>query len=216
MQRSSTLVLRTALLILAAPIVASAAPVTIAFYGTLDEVFDSTPWSDGSVTAGAPFSGYITYDDSASDLDPDPNGGSYVFDAPPWAFHFAIGSLTLDATQFEIALGVSEASEIGLKSDQLNITGPPGSEDAIFSIIDIGFFGATPAISDVLADNPFTGRTWAENHFVLSIEDSTTETGSLTLDAFGTIETVEMIPEPTSFALLCLGLLGLGALRSRR
>ncbi len=102
---------------LAAPAAVNAAPITVAFSGTVT----SDPF--GLSTFGAPISGSYTFDAAAPDADAGSNTGSYASIGMAYGF-----SAVVDGTSYSTpgAVTVNVANNIGIGSDQYGVIGTAG------------------------------------------------------------------------------------------
>jgi hypothetical protein len=84
---------------------ASAATVTVVMTGELTAVDDSNDVTDGSLVIGVPYVLTMTYDDNASDRDPDSTFGDYVVVGSASSLLITVGNYAFDAGG-DLVLGV--------------------------------------------------------------------------------------------------------------
>lgn len=182
---------------------AAASPISLLFTGTIDEANDENGVTDGSIAVGAEFSGSVSFDDAATDLDSDTGHGQYLFDSAPWTLTVQVGNYSLVASGFLIA--VDDAFDfLGFTAlaEDTSLIGPLSAplEDASFQY---AFNGVAPLGSDELASVLFALLSWSDAPFHLQI--GTGELGDF--EAYGSVDSLVAVPEPGSSALLLVGAL---------
>ena len=218
-----------------APLPAVAGSLTVSFTGTIDTLFFTTAGPggspadsgyDGSFSVGSPFSGSLTLNDAASDLDPSSDSGLYRFDAPPWSAAFQVGNYTFSArgtgsccSGFEVYVndrlsGVDQVLFAVPNPSVIRVpTNFPYMQDSGFYIFLRDSVTATALESDDLASVPFTLAAWPS----ASIEFRAVAAPTYPSDfhATGTLLTMVVVPEPSTALLLGLGVATFGIRRGR-
>ena len=107
--------------------------------------------TDGSIAVGAEFSGSVSFDDAATDLDSDPDTGFYLFDSAPWTMTVQVGNYSLVASGFLIEVfDASDTLVFAALNEDTSVIGPLSAplESASF---EYDFDGVAPLGSDALA-----------------------------------------------------------------
>ena len=114
-------------LVVTYPASAAAGPITFAFAGTVQSVFDGLGALDGSVEVGGDFSGFYTFDSETPNTAPpvdEGEAGLYHHDTPPAGVHVRVGNFTFRSVpsrpDFDIVVndevGFAGADEYGFVS----------------------------------------------------------------------------------------------------
>jgi hypothetical protein len=222
MLRCRTLFLFLVLLSLAAAAPASATPVTVLITGTWDTVEDTAGVTDGSIVVGGSFTATLVYDDTATDLDPDPNNGGYVFPAGSSDF-------TLDTGNFSFVPGsdlvIAIENDNGFGEDQIFLFAEDYSGTGPFAA-GTGIGGtafANPLLTDTtataLSTDDLTGVVWTIGSYDLTnfyfFAGVTGASPGDFIELSGTITGLSILPEPSTLLLGLVGALGLAAARLR-
>jgi hypothetical protein len=206
---------------------AQAAPITFKFSGTVDSV-DFTFiafWQGifgGTIPAflGSTFSGTFTFDPTLSDLDPSANTGIYQqVPAGISGISVTVSGVTFEqdpTRNFFISVLDDFA---GLDSWNLTSLGDPtalGVPDSSFSyqvFVNLGNFGGNAFPSDALPTSASLSDFPDQQRFGVSIGPAVQN-----LSVNGEIESLTIVPEPSTLALFFIGALGVlgNLLRKRR
>lgn len=215
---NSVAFLSCAVLALAAPTSARATPFSLAASGTIS--FNSS--GDATIPVGTPWTFEIVYDTAAPDLDSSPTFGSYGNTSVPPAlisFHYQVGGyeVTLDdAADFGVGSDILIDFGGAVNSIDINVNAPalfpPLAGGAVSFHADFGDFSSRPIfVGDALPTDPaFSPDSFDDANVSLLPAPGGVVTGS-SLTSF----TVAPVPEPSTFALECIGLVLLGAARRR-
>ncbi len=191
-----------------------AVPITFSFSGTVTNYFYDPSTGDtfgGSVGVGTTFTGFYTFESTSPDWSPaDPQYGGYHSVLLPYGMEATIGGNTVS----------------GLSSDMLiDVWNTPGGDSYSAVALDFGFqslgiqlSGGSSSIfdNDSLPLSPPDIADFAEARFGYAVTDFF---GPVVLSVVGTLTEltlVSTIPEPTSLALMSLGLIGLGFARRNK
>lgn len=206
----------------------AAGAVTFQFEGVVTSVIDAYGLV-GSVTAGTPFSGAISFDPGVPDGDPSTYVGRYLQAVPPAEFYVNVGDYSFRAGS---AFGLSVYNdwspywsrpepgndELFVASNRNNLsTGfPPGwPESNWFAMQWLLQSHLDPLSGDALPTAPPTLSEWSLNYFNITRND--TLLPYITFQIQGTV--TRIVPETGTGSLLGLtvaGLLGLEAQRRAR
>jgi hypothetical protein len=185
----------SAAMVIAAPLVAQATPVTVDFSGTVATA------GEGYVV-GTPFSGQFTYDTGATIRGTGGNFRDFVLASS--AFTFNIGGDTLTDSGTNNSLQVTQLGEFAVLGNVMTGTGPLNG-GGVFPI----FFGSSaPSFNALLLPATFpTDFTSTDMRYFVTIPSSFGPLGS-----FAQVG----IPEPMGLSLIVSGLFGLSAARRKR
>lgn len=189
-------------------------PITFSFSGTVTSYFYDPSTGDtfgGSVGIGTTFTGFYTFESTSTDSSPaDSQYGGYHSVLLPYGMEATIGGNTVS----------------GLSSDMLiDVQNFPGGDSYTAVALDLGFqslgihlSGGSSSVfdNDSLPLSPPNIADFAEAQFSYVVTDPF---GPVILSVIGTLTEltlVSTIPEPTSLALMGLGLIGLGFARRKK
>ena len=218
-RRSRTVSMLVASLLAWVAVLAVGAPasqaLTFRLTGVIDEIND--PYADltGRVSLGDPYVAYLTYDPLATPYDTDSNGARYRFSPTGTAF-----SISLHVGAITTATDPAGTGWIRV-NDGPTITSPGLPDLLQMTTSNVLATGANVLTTEILLSD------WGQTAF-----SSTDLPDSLDLDdfdvghvafaafesswalAFGSIQTLTLIPEPGTATLVLVGLAGM-ALRRR-
>jgi len=214
--RSAALALLVAAVL---PAAASAAPVTVVMTGTWDYIDDPLGVVSGQIALGTSYTVTLTYDDATPDSNPAAIYGNYHFTGPLYGFTLTTASYTfVDAPG-----GTAELDTVNDSYDSLSVmgsglTGGPGLPAfGTPSYITTSFddSSATALSSTALLGLPWVLSSWETSGTGLffDIADGNPNTY---VDLGGTITSMTVIPEPTSFGLVAAGAVALAGAKRRR
>jgi len=202
----------------ALPAAASATPVTVVFGGVWDDLVDDTAGAlNGQVTLGSSFTVTMTYDDVAPDSNASPTQGDYDVSAS-FAFEVATGPFTITYApggSADITVDAFGSDEVILFAQGAFVGSPNLPAFTAVSYTNPGFTDAsgTALSSDLLSGVPWQSSAWDDAYMYLILDDDD-GTQATYVELAGTITSMTVVPEPTSFGLVAAGAIAL-ALRAR-
>ncbi len=182
-------------------------PVTWDFAGEVTNVFDENDLLGGAVTVGTPFSGSFTFESTTPDADPrDPTFGSY-----PDAVVSALGQVG----GFEFSGPIEGENFISVLEDLLGA-------DSYGTMVGVELLGHPSVLRLILVDSsatmfssdslppfpPDLGTLGTARYSVFS------ESDPFPFSVGGDI--MFLVPDPGTFSLIAIGMLGIGRRRSAR
>jgi len=213
-----------------APRPAFASPITIHFAGTLQYLSIYEPFTppyvssgyNGSFGGGSPFSGSLTFDDSASDSNVDVTVGDYSFSTPPFTATLQFGTYTLSSSSSGFTTQVldnyrPEAFPSGydgfyLLATNVSAVGAPAFSFAAsyFSLLLENETTGSTLSSDSLASVPFSLASWPDTWVFFHVKRAGYP---YSFSGGGTLNSLVVVPESSTSLLLWLGVTGFGIRR---
>ena len=184
-------------------------------------IIDNSNYLGGAITPGDTFSGTLTYDLAATDLNTDTNIGKYFYDTAPNGITVTINGLTFssDPNNTLCHFSIFNDNTVNL-GDMLNFwsgtinhfpVGPAGANESINIYLNDWSYNALS--SDALPSN-INVADWGQNHFTIK-----SGTGGYTEYNYfieGSISNIISTPIPGAIWLLGSGLLSLAGIRTKK
>jgi hypothetical protein len=216
MRRARVLASMLSFLVLAAAAPAFATSVTVEISGTWDSVIDSAGVLDCSVVACDSFTVTLVYDDSGDDQDPSGGFGSYFTAAANSDLSVLTGNYSFSPGS-DVGVGVENNNEFGedqtfSHAEDYTASGLPigvGTGPFTFADVTLTDSSGTAHINDALVGLNWNLAAYDGAFFHLFVEITGAGPGQQSLDFQGTINQIQILPEPsvTALAGLCAVLL---------
>ena len=207
---------------------ASAAPITFAFTGTVEEVADEDfleGFLDGSIMEGTPFAGAYTFDSDTLNASASMKLGDYRHTGSPFGIWVDVGNYRFQSAGLDSILNIRVENDfLNPGNDSYTVRGS-GNEsigppiDPFVDIIGIRwrlFTGSNDPLSSVdLLTVPPPLEPWTVNQFSV-FGDNSTRLAPLPLFTIdGAVTSVTVVPEPGTLGLLAGSLVALVIARRR-
>lgn len=187
--------------------IAEAVPVTIKITGTITSIRDLEDYPyDEIINIGDTFTGTYSYNSATLDSCTSSNYGCYSYDSP-YGFNVSLGGLefkTVDSHDDQFKIAICNDYSYDRYTVESSQNTPLSTGIAVNRIAwDIYDDTHSALSSDSLTTEAPIINAWSGNTF--SIGCGGFPGGNATFAIWGTVTNAEVIPEPATLAILCLG-----------
>jgi hypothetical protein len=222
MRRALRLLCTLTFTALAAAPAAHATSVTVLLSGEWFQVTDNAGVTDGSITVGGTFTLTLTYDDAATDGDPNSATGFYLLPAANTDLSLSTGNYSFALSpsagvEFVVDNGFSGQDAFGLFAENFSTTGSlPGG-------VTTGYGYTNPFVVDSTqtahSSDDLTGLPWDVSaydspnlgmYFLIAVNGAGS---NKFIELMGDFTEFTVLPEPSSLVLLSLGGLVIAVIR---